>query len=155
MLTGWVNYLQLKAKVKTGFSPAVAVFAVIAVIASAMTFILLIFTAFIWLAERYSALTAALILSLFFLLIAILAAVCALMTQRRVVERAKLALEARSNSPWLDPTMVATMLQLGRSVGLRRIVPLVAAGFLAAGFAKEWLRDRTAEEAEASEEAES
>ena len=80
MLTGWVNYLQLKAKVKTGFSPAVAVFGAVAVIASATTFVLLIFTAFIWLAERYSPLTAGLILTLFFLLITILAVVCALMT---------------------------------------------------------------------------
>jgi hypothetical protein len=44
------------------------------------------------------------------------------------------------------------MLQVGRNIGLRRIVPLVAAGVLAAGFAKEWLRERPADETGAGEE---
>ena len=34
--------------------------------------------------------------------------------------------------------------QVGRTIGLRRIVPLVAAGVLAAALAKEWFRDRSA-----------
>jgi hypothetical protein len=119
------------------------------VICAATTFVLLIFSAFIWLAERYSPLTAALILTGAFLLITILAAIGAVLAQRRTAQQAAVALAARGGTPWLDPSMLGIMLQVGRNIGMRRIVPLLAAGLLAAGFAREWLRDRPDEDAEA------
>ena len=54
------------------------------------------------------------------------------MAQRQTSERAKRALAVRSQSPWFDPATLGIALQVGRSIGLRRIVPLVAAGVLAA-----------------------
>ena len=154
MLGGWVNYLRLTARAKTGLSQAVVVCAVIAVIAALAALIFFVFAAFIWLAERYSPLTAALVLALAFLLIAILCALGALMAQRRTVDNAKRALAARSQSPWLDPGTIGMVFQVGRTIGLRRIAPLVAAGFLAAALAKEWFRDRPDQNADAGEEAE-
>jgi hypothetical protein len=151
MLAGLMQRIRLTAQAKTGLSPAVIVLAVVALIAAGTTFVLLIFTAFIWLAERYTPLTAALILVAFFLLVTILAAVGVLMAQRRTVAQAQLALQSRSAAPWLDPSMLGVALQVGRNIGLRRVVPLVAAGVLAAGFAKEWLRDRPDEEFDDSE----
>ena len=47
------------------------VFALIAAIAAVAAFVFFVFAAFIWLAERYSPLTAALILAVSFVLIAI------------------------------------------------------------------------------------
>ena len=44
--------------------------------------------------------------------------------------------------PWLDPKFLAVGLQVGKSVGMRRIVPLFAAGLLAATLAKEWFGER-------------
>ena len=41
MFSGWVHYLQLTAKAKTGLSTAVVVFALIAAIAAAAAFVLL------------------------------------------------------------------------------------------------------------------
>ena len=152
MLSGWVNYLRLTAKAKTGLSPAVVIFAVVAATGAATTFVLAVFAAFIWLANRYTPLTAALVLTGFFLLLTILAGIGALMAQRRTVERAKVALATRSNSPLIDPGMLAILLQVGRGIGLRRIVPLIAAGVLAAGFAREWMREQRAEEPGVSDE---
>ena len=51
-------------KAKTGLSQAVVVFAIVAVIAAVAASAFFVFAAFIWLAERYSPLTAALVLAL-------------------------------------------------------------------------------------------
>jgi hypothetical protein len=58
----------------------------------------------------------------------------------------------RSQSPWFDPATLGIALQVGRSIGLRRIAPLAAAGVLAAALAKEWFRDRSDDEAEIKDE---
>jgi hypothetical protein len=127
---------------------------IIAAICAVMTFLLCVFTAFIWLAERYTPLTAALVLTLFFLLVAILAGVGMLLAHRSTIQHAKTELAARQQSALLDPGMAMMAMQLARSIGLRRIVPLVAAGLLAAGFAREWLRSDPQAEHEAAEPAE-
>ncbi len=152
MLTGVVQNLRLRAEARTGLSTAVVVFALVAAIAAVAAFVFFVFAAFIWLAELYSPLTAALIVAVAFVLIAILGAVGAVMTQRHNSERAKRALALRSQSPWFDPATLGVMFQIGRSIGFRRIAPLAAAGFLAAALAKEWFRDPPDERAEAGGE---
>ncbi len=147
MISGWVRYLRLTAEAKTGFSGQILIWSVVAALCAGFTFFFVVLAAFIWLAQRYSALTAALILAAFFLLVAIGAATACVITRRRNIERAQLALATRSNAPWLDPRIVGVGLQIGRSIGWKRIVPLAAVGVLAAGFAKEWFgRDKPAEE---------
>jgi hypothetical protein len=138
MFSGWVRYLQLTARAKTGLSSGVVIFGGIAAITLVVALGFAIFALFIWLAERYSALTAALVLAGFFLLFAILAGIGSLMAHRRTIAEAKLALQARSSSPWLDPRLLPIGLQIGRTIGLRRIVPMIAVGILAAALAKEW-----------------
>ena len=152
MLSGLVQNLRLRAEARTGLGSAVVVFALIAAIAGLVAFFLFIFAAFIWLAERYSPLTAALILAGAFALIAILCALGAVLSQRHNSERAKRGLALRAQSPMFDPAALGIALQIGRSIGLRRIVPLVAAGVLAAALAKEWFRDRPAGDEAAEEE---
>ncbi len=147
MMSGWVRYLRLTAEAKTGFSGQVLIWSVVAGLCAAFTFFFVVLAAFIWLAQRYSALTAALILAGFFLLVAIGAALACVMTRRRTIQRAQLALAARSNAPWMDPRILGIGLQIGRTIGWKRIVPLAAVGVLAVGFAKEWFgRDKPAEE---------
>jgi hypothetical protein len=155
MLTGVVQNLRLRAEARTGLSTAVVVFALIALIAVVTAFVFFVFAVFIWLAERYSPLTAALIVAVAFVLIAILGAVGAVFAQRRTSENAKRALAVRSQSPWFDPATLGIVMQIGRTIGLRRIAPLAAAGFLAAALAKEWFRDRPEGEAQATAEEES
>jgi len=104
-------------------------------------FILLI--AFIWLAERYDPLTAAMALAGFFLLVTIIALVCCLWSRRRTIESAELALAARTNATWLNPKVLGSAVQVTRAVGWRKLVPLLAVGILAAGVGMEWFgRDR-------------
>jgi hypothetical protein len=142
MLSGMVRHIQLTVKSKTGINSTVILLAAIAALAGMVAFGLLILAAFIWLAERYSPLTSSLILLAFFLVVAVACGAGSVMSHRRAMTQAKLALQARSNQPWLDPKFLAVGLQIGKSVGMRRIVPLFAAGLLAATLAKEWFGDR-------------
>jgi hypothetical protein len=135
---GWVRYLKLKAVAKTGFSSGVIIFGMVAALCAVVAVFFLIFAAFIWLAQRYSPLTAALVLCGFFLLLAIIGGIGAVLVQRRNVTRAERELAARSQTPWLDPKMMGIGMQLGGAIGWRKVLPLAAIGFLAAGLAREW-----------------
>jgi len=146
-MRGWLHYLELQAKVKTGLSSSVIAWASVAAVGGAVTFGFLVLTAFIWLADRYTPLSAALILGAFFLLVTIIALIASLVAHGRTVERARQELTVRSPAPWLDPRYLAVGLQVVRAIGARRLVPLVAIGLLAAGLAKEWgVGDRSARE---------
>ena len=146
---GWRRYLELQAQAKTGLSSNLFVWALLAVVFGGLTagFVLLI--AFIWLAERYGPLTAAIALAGLFLLGTIIAALCCLWSRRRTIEQAELALTARRPAIWLDPKVLGGAIQAGRAVGWRKLVPLLAVGMLAAGVGMEWFgRERPAIESE-------
>jgi type VI protein secretion system component VasK len=138
MMNGWLRHLELTVKSKTGLGAGVLVWGLIVVLGAAATVVFLVAAAFIALAERYGPLMAALALGGFFLLITVVAIGCCLASRRRTVAGAKLALEARSHAPWLDPRFLGVGVQIGRAIGWRRLVPLAAVGILAAGLAKEW-----------------
>ena len=91
-----------------------------------------------WLAARFGAEVASFILAGVFLLVAIMAVLAAVMTRRHNVAIARRELAARSPAHWLDPRLMSVGIQVGRAVGWRRIVSLVALGVFAAGLAKEW-----------------
>ena len=135
---GWRRYLELQAQAKTGLSSNLFVWALLAVVFGVLTagFVLLI--AFIWLAERYDPLTAAIALAGLFLLATIIAAISCLWSRRRTIEQAELALAARRPAIWLDPKALGGAIQAGRAVGWRKLVPLLAVGMLAAGVGMEW-----------------
>jgi Ca2+/Na+ antiporter len=146
-MSGWLRHLTLTLKAKTGLSSGVAVWTLVAIAAGAGAIAFFIIAAFIALAQRYGALTAALALGGLFLLFTIIAAIACILTQRRTAADAKLELAARSHAVWLDPKLVRVGLQIGQTIGWRRLVPLAAAGVLAAGLAKEWFsRGRSAGE---------
>jgi hypothetical protein len=142
MMSGWLRHLELTVKSRTGLSEGVLVWGLIAVFCAAATLVFLIIAAFVALAERYGPLIAAMVLGGFFLLITVIAIGCCLESQRRTATGAKLALEARSHAPWLDPRFLGVGVQVGRAIGWRRLVPLAAVGVLAAGLAKEWFAHR-------------
>lgn len=137
MLSGLVRRLKLTVLSKTGISTTVIGLGAVAALAAVAAVVFLIFAAFIWLAQLYGPLTSALLLTGFFLLLAVLGAIGCVMSQRRAAEQAKRELQTRQQ-PLFDPRFLAVGLQVGKSIGLRRIVPLVAAGLLAASLAKEW-----------------
>jgi hypothetical protein len=127
------EYLKLQAQAKTGLTKAVAAWLLIAGLAGGLTLGFAVATAFIWLARRYDVLVAALLLAIAFLVIAIVAFLVHRQLRRRAVERAEHALGRRYGAAWLDPKMLALALEIGRALGARRIVPLLALGALAFG----------------------
>jgi hypothetical protein len=133
------NYFALVARAKTGLGPDVIVWALITLVGAIAGLVFLIIAGFIVLADNYSPLTAALIFAGAFLLVAILAAILCVMAQRRIAERSRVALAARTSALWFEPKLLAAGVELVRSIGLRRLVPLAAIGVLAGGLAREWI----------------
>jgi hypothetical protein len=139
-MSGWLRYFTLNAQARTGFSSQVAVWGAIAVVAAVVAAVFLLVTAFIWLAQRYDSLTAALALGSVFIVVALIAFLACLITRRRNVARARLELAARNSAGtgFLDPKLLGVGLQIGQAIGWRRIIALGAVGVLAAVIAKEW-----------------
>ena len=132
---GWRKYLELQLQAKSGLNSALVVGALIGLVSAAVTFVFLLVAAFVWLARRFDPLVAGLVLGGIFLLITIFALGYAFWSQRRTAQRAELALASRRGTSWLDPKLLAGALQVSRAIGLRKMIPLLAIGVLAAGAA--------------------
>jgi len=137
-MSDWLRHIALHAKARTGFGPQLVVWSLIAVASLALGLGFLCIAAFVWLARRTDAVTAGLMLGGGFLIIAIIAAVACLIARRRNSERARRELAARSIASWLDPKFVTIGIEIGRTLGWRRIATLAAAAVLALGLGKEW-----------------
>jgi hypothetical protein len=134
----WLRHIALNAKARTGFGPQLIAWFLIAVVSLALALGFLCAAAYVWLASRYDAVTAGLLLAGVFLLIAIIAAIGGWIARLRTIERARRELAARSHASWFDPKFLAIGIEIGRTIGWRRIMTLAAAGLFAAGVAKEW-----------------
>ena len=132
---GWRKYLELQLQAKSGLNSALVVGALIGLLSAAVTFVFLLVAAFVWLARRFDPLVAGLVLGGIFLPITIFAVGYALWSQRRTAQRARLALASRRSASWLDPKLLAGALEVSRTIGLRKMIPLLAIGVLAAGAA--------------------
>jgi len=137
-MQGLVGYLQLKAQSKAGLSVGLVFWTLIALLCAVMTLCFIIFAAFIWLAERYGDLNAALALAVCFFLITVIAVISCALSHRRAVRRAKLALASRSNIAWVDPKLLSAGIRMSRAIGWRKLAPLVAVGVLVAGLGIQW-----------------
>src|SRR5438132_13249 len=137
-MRGWLRYFALNAQVRTGLSAAVLTWAIVAAAGAAGAVVFLLVALFVWLAQLYGALIAAVALGCAFVLIALIALAVCLMTRRRNMERARLELAARSSTSWLDPKLVAVGVQIGQAIGWRRLAALGALAVLAGAAAKEW-----------------
>jgi Ca2+/Na+ antiporter len=145
-MSGWLRHLVLTATVQTGFSTGIIVWSLIAVASGATATVFLLIAAFVWITQHYDAVTAGVALGGVFLVIAVGAGVACLVMRRRTIERARLELAARgrASANWLDPRLIGIGLQVGRSIGWKKLASVVAVGALAAGLAKEWTgRDQT------------
>jgi hypothetical protein len=133
-----IRHIALSAKARTGFGPAIIAWFLIALAALALAVGFLCAAAFLWLSDRYGGVAAGLILAGAFLLLAIVALLAGWLTRLRNMERARRELAARSHPGWLDPKFLAMGVEIGRTLGWRRITMLAAVGFLAVGLGKEW-----------------
>jgi hypothetical protein len=134
----WLRHIALNAKARTGFGPQLVVWFVVAAVSLALALGFLCTAAFVWLASRFDAVTAGLVLGGVFLLVAVMAAVAGWIAQLRNMERARRELAARSHAGWFDPKFLAVGIEVGRTLGWRRIMTLAAVGLMAAGLGKEW-----------------
>lgn len=154
----WLGYLQTAAQAKTGVSTGVVVGGILAALGSVATLVWLSVSLFLWIVQRYDdPMLAGLVLSGIYLVITIVAAIAAVVAQRVNRRRAEEALQARKSaftstllSGGIAPTLLSAGLQVGQSIGWRRIVMLAGVALLAAGVAREW----TAHQAETNDEAE-
>ena len=136
-MRGWLRYFALNAQVRTGLSAAVLICDIIAAVAAVGAAIFLLVALFVWLADIYDGVIAGVVIGCAFALIALIAVLAALMTRRRNMERARLELAAR-RSNLFDPKLAAVAMQIGQTIGWRRLASLVALAVLAAGVSKEW-----------------
>ena len=95
-MSGWLHYFTLKAQARAGVSSRVLVWGVIAAVAAAVALVFFLIAAFIWLADRYSPLTAGLVLGGTFLLVALIALMACLLG---LVGRVSKAMTRNSLSP--------------------------------------------------------
>jgi hypothetical protein len=135
----WLRHIALNAKARTGFGPALIVWFAIVLISLVLALGFFCAAAFVWLASRTDGVTAGLILGGGFLVLALLAALAGWLTRSHNIAQARLELAARSQSGWLDPKFLAVGLEIGRTIGWRRLATLAAVAVLAAGLGKEWL----------------
>jgi hypothetical protein len=142
MIKNWLRDLALAVQSRSGITVGLVIWVFVAAFALSTAFVFLCVAAYAWLSQQFGGIYAALIVAGFFILVALIAAIIAASTRRRARERAILqrAARAHSSSSWLlDAKILATAMQVGRTIGWQRIVPLALLGFLAA----QWARDRT------------
>jgi hypothetical protein len=88
---------------------------------------------FLWMAERHGPIVACLVLGGIFLLIMMIAAIAFANVRRRRAQRARLARADAVAQRWRDPAVIATGLQIARTLGVGRALPLVLLAAFAMG----------------------
>jgi hypothetical protein len=149
MMKGLMREAMLAIQSKTGASAGAVVWLAVVAIAALTAFVFLCVAAYAWLSALFGSVFAALIVAGFFILVTAIAGLLSARSRRRARERAILERAARAHAgSWLlDPKILATALQVGRSVGWQRILPVALLGFIAAQWTREY-RERGRGDAE-------
>jgi hypothetical protein len=139
MLKGLTREIGLAIQARTAMNMAAVVWMAVMALAALIAFLFLCISGYDWLSQRYGTVTAGLIMTGIFAAIAIVAAITSALIRRQVRQRAILARAARAHSPsWLlDPRLLNAAVQVGRSAGWQRIVPIALVGIMVA----QWARD--------------
>ena len=144
MIKGLMREATLAIQSKTGATTGVFIWLGLAALAALTAFVFLCITAYVWLASRFGGVHAGLIVAGFFILVGLIAALFAALARRRARERAILARAAHAHcGSWLlDPRILATAMQVGRTLGWQRLVPVALLGVLVAQWAREYRNQR-------------
>lgn len=139
MIKGLMREVTLALQAKTGLTPSFFVWLAIAAVAAVTAFAFLCVAAYDWLATLFGPVFAGLIAAGCSILCAAMAAMFGALARRRARERAILERAAhRHRTSWLlDPKVLATAVQFGRSLGWQRLVPIALLGFIVAQWARE------------------
>jgi uncharacterized membrane protein len=149
MLKSLMHDVKLAVQTRTGITTSFIVWLAIVAFAALTAFVFLCVAAYDWLALQMGDVYAGLVMAAIFVVIAIIGIIACLLARRRARERAILERAARAHAPsWLlDPKILATAVQVGRSLGWQRAIPLALVAIMAAQWAREH-RGRSQEPAE-------
>jgi hypothetical protein len=139
MFKSLMRDMVLAVQTRTGITASFVVWLVIVALAASTAFAFLCVAAFAWLSLQIGSVYAALVMTAIFVAIAIIGLIVGLLARRRARERAILERAARAHAPsWLlDPKILATAVQVGRSLGWQRVIPLALVGIMVAQWARE------------------
>jgi uncharacterized membrane protein len=139
MFKSLMRDMVLAVQTRTGITTSIIVWFAIVALAALTAFVFLCVAGYDWLSLHMASVYAGLVMAAIFVVIAIVGMVICLSARRRARERAILARAARAHAPsWLlDPKILATAVQIGRSLGWQRAIPLALVGFMVAQWARE------------------
>ncbi len=144
MFKNLMHDMVLAVQTRTGITASFVGWLAIVALAALTAFVFLCVAAFEGLSLHMSSVYAGLVMAAVFVLIAVIGLVICLLARRRARERAILERAARAHAPsWLlDPKILATAVQVGRSLGWQRVIPLALVGIMVA----QWTREHRAHE---------
>jgi hypothetical protein len=139
MLKNLQNSIVLWVQAKTGLSGVFIVSLAVAGGAAMMTFICLCVAGYAWLSIQLGPIFGGVAMAGVFLLIAAIAAAGSILTRDRIRKRAivERAARAQGTRALIDPKVLSVVIQAGRALGWKRLIPLALFGF----FAAQWLEE--------------
>jgi uncharacterized membrane protein len=139
MFKGLMHDMVLAVQTRAGITASFVVWLAVVALAALTAFAFLCVAAYDWLSLQMGGVYAGLVMAAVFVLVAIIGIIVCLSARRRARERAILERAARAHAPsWLlDPKILATAVQVGRSLGWQRVIPLALVGIMAAQWARE------------------
>jgi uncharacterized membrane protein len=139
MFKNLMHDMVLAVQTRTGITTSIVAWLTVVALAAATAFVFLCVAGYDWLALQIGSVHAALVMAAIFVVIAVIGLFVCLLARRRARERAILERAARAHAPsWLlDPKILATAVQVGRSLGWQRAIPLALVGFMVAQWARE------------------
>ena len=149
MFKSLIHDLVLAVQTRTGITRSFIIWEAVVGLMAFTAFAFLCVAAYDWLSLEINSVYAALVMAAVLALIALIGSIVCLLKRRHARERAILERAARAHAPsWLlDPKILATAVQVGRSLGWQRIIPLALVGIMAAQWTRE-RREHTQEPAE-------
>jgi hypothetical protein len=153
MIKGWMHEITLVVQARSGLTAGLFIALGIAALAALTAFAFLTVAGYDWFATQFGSVFAALLMTGIFLLIAVIALVSAFAARSSAKQRAILerAAHARAGSWLLDPKMLGVAVQVGRSLGWQRLLPVVLLGFMATQWAREYRREHNQADTDGAE----
>ncbi len=145
MIKGWMREITLAVQARSGVTSGLFIALGIAALAALTAFAFLTVAGYDWFAIQFGSVFAALLMTGIFLLIAVIAAVSAIAARSSAKQRAILerAAHAHAGSWLLDPKIIGAAVQVGRSLGWQRLLPVALLGFMAAQWAREYRQEQS------------
>jgi hypothetical protein len=138
MLQNLRHELILLVQAKTGATFSLFVWFGLVVLAAPTAFAFLCVALYDWLSLQLGNVYAGLIVAGFFMAVAAIGILAAMMARRSARNRAILERAARAQAPsrLLDPKIIALALQAGRKVGWQRVLPIALLALVTAQWAR-------------------